>query len=85
MTSTKTITIIQEVHVPHNETVVRTWYDIVQRTIEREIGPQGNIVSEEVVHEDTSQSYCDLEEETLETDEDLEDEEIVSEEFEDDE
>ena len=43
MADTKTITIQQTVHRPHHETVVRRWYDIIERTITREIHPDGSI------------------------------------------
>jgi hypothetical protein len=82
MTSTKTIAIIQEVHVPHNETIVKTWYDVVQRTIEREIDTEGNVVREEFISEADIETYCDVEEETISSDDDPGDEEIVREEFE---
>jgi hypothetical protein len=82
MTSTKTIAIIQEVHVPHNETIVKTWYDVVQRTIEREIDTEGNVVREEFISEADIETYCDVDEETIISDDDPGDEEIVREEFE---
>ena len=78
MRSTKTITIVQEVHVPHHETIVRTWHDSVQRTIEREIDDDGTILSEPFLDTDLIDANCDREEETIENDTDLEPEEIVA-------
>jgi hypothetical protein len=82
MAKTKTITVIQEVLVPHNETKWRTWYAVVQRTIEREIDTAGNVVREEFISEEDIETCCNLEEETTDSDENPGDEEIVSEEFE---
>jgi hypothetical protein len=80
MAQTHVVTIQQEVHVPHNETVVRTWYDRLVRTITREIDADGQVVSEQV-EEQIDEMHCELEEETLETDTDLEEAEVVSEEI----
>jgi hypothetical protein len=80
---TKTLTVVQEVHVSRSQTIVRTWYDIVYRTIEREIDTNGKLVSQEVVSEETEWSACDLEDEIVE--DMVVDKEIVSEEFENDE
>ena len=55
MADTKTITIQQTVHRPHHETVVRRWYDVIERTITREIHPDGSIAADdEVVAESRS-------------------------------
>ena len=83
MSDIKIITIIQDVRVPHNQTVLQTWYDLVERMIEREIDTEGTIVSEEVVSEEIWESRCDFEEEIIEADEHLEEEEIIREKFDD--
>jgi hypothetical protein len=83
MAQTVTVTIIQEVEVPHNETIVREWYDRIVRTITRELDANGGIVSEEVVSEEELETRCEEREETIATDEDTEDEEVISEEIED--
>jgi hypothetical protein len=63
---TKTLTVVQEVHVSRRQTIVRTWYDIVYRTIECEIDTNGKLVSQGVVSEETEWSASDLEDEIVE-------------------
>jgi hypothetical protein len=63
---TKTLTVVQEVHVSRRQTIVRTWYDIVCRTIECEIDTNGKLVSQGVVSEETEWSASDLEDEIVE-------------------
>jgi hypothetical protein len=43
------LTITQTVHVPHNETVVRTWYNIEVRTLEREVDDEGHVIAERLI------------------------------------
>jgi hypothetical protein len=81
MSNTKIITILQEVRVPHARTVRQTWYDRVERLIEREIDTKGTIVNEEVVGEEIWEPRCDFEAVILEADETLEEEEIITERF----
>jgi hypothetical protein len=81
---TKTIRIIQTVHVSHNETVARSWYDVVERTFERTIDTDGSIVADELVDEQVIEEALDHEEEIVASDEDTEPDEIVGEEFEED-
>jgi hypothetical protein len=78
MADTKTVIIQQMVHRPHNETVVRRWYDVVERTITRELHPDGSIAAEEI-DEEVTETQVDLEEETLEMDVDVDDDELVQE------
>jgi hypothetical protein len=83
MSDTKTITIIQEVCIPHNRRVLQTWNDRVERLIAREIDPEGMLVSEAVVSEEIGASRCDFEEEIPAADEHLEEAEILTEKFDD--
>ena len=85
MSATQTIRIMQTVHVSHNETVERSWYDVVERTIAREIDPDGRVVEETVIDEQDIETGLDVQEDTLSTDEDTEPDEIIEEVFEADE
>jgi hypothetical protein len=76
------LTITQTVHVPHNETVMRTWYNIEVRTLEREVDDEGHVITERLIETHLEESECDLEEETLERDIEAGEEEIVEEEVE---
>jgi hypothetical protein len=82
---TQFVTITQTVHVPHNETVMRTWYNIEVRTLEREVDDAGQVLAERIIETHLEESECDLEEETLERDVEAGEEEIVEEEVEADE
>jgi hypothetical protein len=81
MSQYKVICLVQTVHVPHNKTVEFSWYDVVERTIERTIDVNGRIHDERVVDETVIESDLDMEEELIDSDEDVGDEEIVEEEF----
>ena len=76
MADTRTLTIRQTIHRPHHETVVRRWYDVIERTITREIAPDGSITAEEIAEEIVERRE-NFEEETLETL--AEDDEVVAE------
>jgi hypothetical protein len=65
MSDTKIIHIIQTVHVDHNETVERSWYDVVERTIERSIDDEGNILSDEIIDEVVIEEGLEVEEDWL--------------------
>jgi hypothetical protein len=79
MSESKTIRLIQTVHVSHNETTERSWYDVVERTIERIVDEQGNILADEVVEEQVIEEGLGVEEEVIAIDEDTEADEIVDE------
>jgi hypothetical protein len=79
MGESKKIRLIQTVHVFHNVTVARSWYDVVERTIERSLDENGHIVADEILEEQVIEEGLDLEEEVLSTDEDTEADEIVDE------
>ncbi len=78
MAQTKILTIVQTIHVSHRETVERRWYDVVEKTIEREIDVDGAVVEESVVDETVVDEHVDLEEDVVDSEQD---EEIVDEEF----
>jgi hypothetical protein len=82
MPKTVRITVIQDVHLPHDETISRSWYDHIARTIVREFDAAGTLVSEEVVDEEVIEAHCDMEEETIDTDANAAEEEVVSEDIE---
>jgi hypothetical protein len=84
MSDTKTIRIIQTVHVSHNEKVERSWYDVVERTIKRTLDEEGEIVEEEIVDEQVIEEGLDPVEEVTATDEETDADEIVNEEIEED-
>jgi hypothetical protein len=77
-TETETVIIKQTVHRPHNETVVRRWYDVVEITLRRDVDPDGYMVWQEE-EEEVTDWEVDLEEETLATDVDAGDDEVVEE------
>jgi hypothetical protein len=79
MSESKTIRLIQTVHVSHNETIERSWYDVVERTIVRSLDEQGNILSDEVVEEQVIEEGLGMEEEIIATDEDTDADEIIDE------
>jgi hypothetical protein len=79
MRERKTIRLIQTVHISHNETIERSWYDVVERTIERSLDTEGNILAEEIVEEQVIEEGLDPTEEILSTDEDTDAAEIVEE------
>jgi hypothetical protein len=79
MSESKTIRLIQTVHVSHNETIERSWYDVVERTIVRSLDEQGNILSDEVVEEQVIEEGLGVEEEIIATDEDTDADEIIDE------
>jgi hypothetical protein len=81
MAETKTVTIMQTVHVPHNRTIVESWYDVVERTIMREIAADGTFVEESVDREEVVAANEDHQEEVMAEDEGVDAEEVVSEEF----
>jgi hypothetical protein len=81
MSETGTVTIVQTVHVPHNRTVLECWYDVVERTIVREIAPDGATVEESVDSEAVVETNLEYSEEVLSEDEDVEAEEVIGEEF----
>ena len=59
------VTVVQKVRVPFQLPMLQTWYDLVERTIVREIDPDGRVVSEEVVGEALIRCHCDLDEEAI--------------------
>jgi hypothetical protein len=79
MSAAKTIRIIQTVHVDHNETVERSWYDVVERTIERSLDEHGNVLAEDIVDEQVIEEGLDPIEEIIATDEETEADEVVEE------
>jgi hypothetical protein len=79
MSESKTIRLIQTVHVSHNETIERSWYDVVERTIVRSLDEQGNILSDEVIEEQVIEEGLGVEEEIIATDEDTDADEIIDE------
>jgi hypothetical protein len=79
MSESKTIRLIQTVHVSHNETIERSWYDVVERTIVRSLDEQGHILSDEVVEEQVIEEGLGVEEEIIATDEDTDADEIIDE------
>jgi hypothetical protein len=79
MSESKTIRLIQTVHISHNQTTERSWYDVVERTIERSIDEQGNIISDETVEEQVIEEDLGVEEEIIAIDQDPAAEEIVDE------
>jgi hypothetical protein len=79
MSAAKTIRIIQTVHVDHNETVERSWYDVVERTIERSLDEDGNVLAEDIVDEQVIEEGLDPVEEVIATDEETEADEVVEE------
>jgi hypothetical protein len=85
MSPTKTIRIIQTVHVSHTDTIERSWYDVVERTLQRIIDTDGRTIEEHVVEEQVIEEALDMHEKLLSSDEDTEPDEIVEEVFEEDE
>jgi hypothetical protein len=51
MSEGKTIRVTQTVHVSHNLTIERSWYDVIERVIERSVDDDGSILADEVVEE----------------------------------
>jgi hypothetical protein len=79
MSDAKTIRIIQTVHVDHNETVQRSWYDVVERTIERSLDEDGNVLAEDIVDEQVIEEGLDPVEEIIATDEETKADEVMEE------
>jgi hypothetical protein len=79
MSESKTIRLIQTVHISHNETIERSWYDVVERTIERSLDADGNILADEIVEEQVIEEGLAPTEEILSTDEDTGADKIVDE------
>jgi hypothetical protein len=69
MPHTRTITITEEHFVKNNNPAFKRSEDLVIRTIEREIDPEGQIVREEVVREETWENFVVIEKEPLVPDE----------------
>jgi hypothetical protein len=84
MTTTHVVRIIQTIHIPHTETVVRSWYDVITRTIERTLDTDQRVIAE-VVEEKEVDTKVDYETEIIESDEDLLEEEIVEEAYDEEE
>jgi hypothetical protein len=83
MGDSKYLKITQTIKVWHNVTIERSWYDIEERAIVREIDTDGRVVSEEVQDTRIVEAECELEEEELSRDEDTPDEELIEETFDD--
>jgi hypothetical protein len=79
MSESKTIRIIQTVHVSHNVTLERSWYDVVERIIERSVDEDGSILADEIVQEQVIEEGLEVAEEVIATDEDTEPDEITEE------
>ena len=73
------------VQVSHNETLVRSWFDVEEHLIKRTIDVDGRVLDEETVDVSVIESRCDEEEEIVSTDEDTPDDEVVEEVFDEDE
>jgi hypothetical protein len=84
MSDTRTIRMIQTVQVSHKETVARSWYDVVERTIERTLDENDEILAEEVIDEQVIEEGLDPVEEVIATDEETDTAKIVNEEIEED-
>jgi excisionase family DNA binding protein len=84
MSDARTIRMIQTVRVSHKETVERSWYDVVERTIARTLDENDEILAEEVIDEQVIEEGLDPVEEVIATDEETDADEIVNEEIEED-
>jgi hypothetical protein len=81
MNDSKIVTIIQTYKIFRNVTVEHSWYDLEERTIEREIDTEGRVLSEEEVDRRIVDENCEPEEEEVGRDENLPDDELVEETF----
>lgn len=59
------VTFVQKVRVPFQLPMLQTRYDLIERTIVRQIDPDGRVVSEEIVDEALIRCHCDLDEEII--------------------